>query len=133
MKRKTDAERSETEKIFWKIQGSEVFERKGQEIDLMGELIALCDSMRKNKVPDREWSLGEDYGFTMADLMTGSYCALAELHAGQHSETYAALCAVATIYQPSAYGYDYERGTGEETVYEAIGYHLFDPINDKMI
>jgi hypothetical protein len=133
MKRKTDAERSEVEKIFWRIQGSEVFERKGKEIDLMGELIALCDAIRKNKVSQREWLLGEDYGFTLSDLLTGAYYALAELHAGKRSDTYAALCAVATIYQPSAYGYDYERDTGEETVYEGISYHLFDPINDKMI
>jgi len=133
MKRKTDAERSEHEKIFWKIQGSEVFEKKGQEIHLMWELIALCYSIQQNKITEREWYLGEDYGFTMGDLIVGAYYALEELHGGQYSDTYAALCALGSIYQPSAYGNSYEAGTGEETVYEAIGYHLFDPINDKKL
>ena len=90
-------------------------------------------AITKTETESREWFLGEDYGFTMADLMIGAYYALSELHGGQYSDTYAALCALGAMYQPNAYGSSYERDTGEETVYEAISYHLFDPINDKMI
>lgn len=88
-----------TETAFNHIANSSLFRLNGQEIDLCGALIDLCDAI-KGDDDESKWSLGEFGECSLDSLLIGAYWALSEWHAGQWSPEYAALCAIGSIFDP---------------------------------
>lgn len=77
---------------------SAVFRTDGERIDLPDALIDLCRAI--NKEGETDWYMGEGSEACLSDLIPGAYWALAECHSGQNSDTYAALCALGSIFSP---------------------------------
>jgi hypothetical protein len=88
-----------TEEIHASILASSVFRTGGPPIDLCASLIALADAIKAE--PETDWNIGEYTEACLSDLVVGAYWALSEWHAGQWSDSYAALCALGGIYSPN--------------------------------
>lgn len=90
--------------IHTRITSSEVFRTDGPEIDLPAVLIELGQAVHAlNHDDDTEhiWgTIGEHTEAPLGDLIVGAYWALSEWHAGQESNSYAALCVLGQVYSP---------------------------------
>lgn len=82
------------------IINSSIFRLNGPPVDLCRSLIALVASIKAE--PDTDWSIGEHTEASLDNLVVGAYWALVEWHAGQESISYAALCALGTIFKPGS-------------------------------
>jgi len=81
---------------------SEVFRIDGAKINLPKKLIELADAIKAEDETD--WSMGEFTEAPLSDLIPGAYWSLTEWHGGQASESYAALCALGSIFGPGMSG-----------------------------
>lgn len=69
---------------------------------------AFIDQITKlsNVIADYEgdtesiWSIGESGEYTLDSLLVGSYWHFTEWHAGQSSNSYAAMCAIGRVFNP---------------------------------
>lgn len=77
---------------------SEVFRLNGPKIALPEKLIELAEAIKSEEETD--WNMGEFTEAPLSELIVGAYWALTEWHAGQWSESYAALCALGGIFSP---------------------------------
>jgi hypothetical protein len=82
------------------IMRSEVFRCDGPAIDLPRALTLLARAVHGRELPESVWSLGDYTESPLGDLLVGAYWSLTEWHAGQWSPSYAALCAVGTVFKP---------------------------------
>ena len=87
-----------TQEIYEEIMASEVFRMDGESIDLPEKLIELASAIKSEDETD--WNMGEFTEAPLSELIVGAYWALTEWHAGQWSESYAALCALGGIFSP---------------------------------
>jgi len=108
-----------TEEAYNLIMESEVFRTNGPKIDLPQALIDLCEAI--NAEEETDWSLGEFNEAPLSDLIPGAYWSLTEWHAGQYSATYAALCALGSIFSPGLSKPPTEDMCGEYSAYEFCG------------
>jgi hypothetical protein len=108
---------SPTEKAFDSIMESELFRLNGPAIDLCGSIIDLCNAIQAEK--ETNWSLGEFGECSLDSFLVGAYWALTEWHGGQASDSYAALCAIGSIFSPGMSGPPTEEDS-EWTAYEAV-------------
>lgn len=88
----------QTTDIYEEIMASEVFRLNGPKIALPEKLIELAQAIQAENETD--WNMGEFTEAPLSELVVGAYWALTEWHAGQWSESYAALCALGEIFQP---------------------------------
>lgn len=87
-------------KAYNKIAESEVFRRDGAKIDLPAALIALGNAVHEYD-GEIDWSLGEHNEASLDSLIVGAYWSCTEWHAGQSSDSYAALCTLGSVFSPS--------------------------------
>ena len=107
-----------TETAFNRIMNSELFLIDGEKIDLCEAIIELCDAIQADE--ETNWHLGECGACCLADFLPGAYWALAEWHAGQASDSYAALCAIGSIFSPGRCSNTPEEDDSEWPAYEAV-------------
>ncbi len=81
---------------------SAVFRTDGEKIDLPAALIDLCRAINAEPEDDEgtDWYMGEGNEACLCELVVGAYWAMTECHGGQNSDTYAALCALGSIFSP---------------------------------
>jgi len=108
-----------TEEVYNLIMESEVFRLDGTKIDLPQALIDLCEAI--NAEEETNWHLTNGMEADLSDLVCGAYWSLTEWHAGQYSATYAALCALGSIFSPGMSGPPTEEEYGEYSAYELCG------------
>lgn len=116
--------------IYNEIITSNVFRTDGPAIDLPALLLELGQAVHAAEDPD--WYLGEHTEDPLSELIVGAYWALTEWHAGQASDTYAAMCALGEVFKPGCTG----PPTPEESEWSAYmligqhfgGYVLFEPL-----
>jgi len=87
-----------TLEIYTEIIQSAVFRLSGKRIDLCGALIELCNAI--NAEEETDWYMGGGEEACLSDLIPGAFWAMTECHAGQSSDSYAALCALGSIFSP---------------------------------
>ena len=87
-----------TEAAFNYIMQSALFRLNGEKIDLCASLITLADAIKAEE--ETNWSLGESLECSLDSLIVGAYWSLTEWHAGQASDSYAAMCALGAIFSP---------------------------------
>lgn len=87
-----------TQEIYEEIMASEVFRLNGPKILLPEKLIELAEAIKSEE--ETNWNMGEFTEAPLSELIIGAYWALTEWHAGQWSESYAALCALGGIFSP---------------------------------
>lgn len=105
---------------YWAIMQSRVFRTDGPDIDLPAVLIDLANACHAEETDEFIWSdLGGHTEATLGDLLIGAYWSLTEWHAGQWSDTYAALCAIGRVFRPGCTNGP-EPESGEATAYELI-------------
>lgn len=75
-----------------------LFRPRSEKVNIIDALTELANEVNNNNEVD--WSLGECGETTLADLIIGAYWALSEWHAGQWSDSYAALCALGNVFSP---------------------------------
>ena len=84
--------------------------------ELHQEIIGLLDLI--NDVYDDStetlWCIGEFEACSLFDFIVGAYWHYTEWHGGQSSETYAALCALGSIYSPGMTTIESEEGAARE-------------------
>lgn len=81
---------------------SNVFKLNGPSIDLPRALCLLGKALSKYDLPEGIWEeLGEFEEACLGDLVVGAYWACTDWHAGQFSDTYAALCSLGNVYSPN--------------------------------
>ena len=109
-----------TKQLHSEILASDIFRTDGPTIDLPAKLIELCDAIKAED--DTDWSIGESTDASLDNLIVGAYWALSEWHGGQSSDTYAALCALGSIFSPGMTSLDEE--SPEYIPYEMINAHF---------
>lgn len=87
-----------TQEIYDEIMASEVFRIDGESINLPEKLIELAQAIQDEE--ETNWNMGEFTEAPLSELIVGAYWSLTEWHAGQWSESYAALCALGGIFSP---------------------------------
>lgn len=88
------------ESLYDSIMASEVFRLDGPAINLPEALMNLANAVHADESDEIDWYMGEHTEACLSDLLPGAYWALTEWHAGQNSETYAAMCAVGQVFNP---------------------------------
>jgi hypothetical protein len=68
--------------------------------EILVSLIELCDLINKTEDTE-EWIYIEGNYGSIPDLLGGAYWHLTEWHAGQSSMSYAAMCAIGSIFSPN--------------------------------
>ena len=112
-----------TEEIYNEIMASDIFRLGGPRIDLPQALIDLAAAI--NAEEETDWDIGAYIGEPpLSELVVGAYWALTEWHAGQASDTYAALCALGTIYKPNMEGPPGDEDGSAFDAYQMIGEHF---------
>lgn len=106
-----------TKEIFQEIMKSDLCYLAGPRIDLEQKTLDLCAAIKAEKETD--WNTGESEGFSLADYITGAFWAFSQWHAGQNSQSYAALCALGSIFSPGMCDGP-EPESGEQIAYEAV-------------
>jgi len=88
--------------------------------DMVEAIRVLAATISATQTDEDVWSIvGEhDYG-SLSDLIVGAYWHFYDWHAGQHSNSYAALCALGSIFQPGMTSGP-ESDSGEQDVYQAL-------------
>ncbi len=82
------------------ILASSLFRIDGERIDLPAKMIELADAVKAAPDDESIWYIGEFSEACLDDLIVGAYWAFSEWHAGQASDSYAALCALGSIFNP---------------------------------
>ena len=83
-------------------------------------LTRLCDEIKETETDEFIWGeVGEFGEFNLGDLLVGAYWHFVEWHAGQSSQSYAALCALGSIFSPGM-SCEPEPETGEHSAYELL-------------
>ena len=113
-----------TEKIFDRIQESNLFRINGNEIVIITELSKLCDCINQDEIIlDNDinslWEIGEYTDFCLDDLIIGAFWAMTDCHEGQYSESYALLCKLGEIFTPNMSSLESENDS-VKYVYEQI-------------
>lgn len=114
--------------LFHTIQCSTLCCIHGPEIDLCRATIELCAAINETETDETLWdSVGEFGEFTLGDYLAGSYWAFHEWSGGQNSDTYAAACAVGTVFSPGMTCLpDEEDGGGEWAAYDLVNQYFQD-------
>lgn len=103
------------------IMNSEVFRLDGKPIDLPRALRLLGNAVHNHETDEFIWSaLGEHTEAPLGDLIVVAYWSLTEWHAGQSSPSYAAMCALGTVFSPGCSSAP-EPDSPEYSAYELIG------------
>ena len=118
---------NKVEKAFKEITNSNLCLMRGKEIDLAESIIELCKAIKATEEVD--WNLGELGLFTLSDFIAGSYWALSELHGGQYTAEYEALCCLGEIYTPSILSLGAEIDCGEWDAYELCCQYAFNQVS----
>lgn len=105
-------------RLYNRIMQSEVFLLNGKPIDLPQAIIALTNAVHSYD-GEIDWYLGEGTEAPLGDLIVGAYWALTEWHAGQSSDSYAALCALGQVFSPGCNSGP-EPDSGEAAAYELV-------------
>ncbi len=114
----------ETKTIADRIFSSSLFRLNGERIDLCSELIALVNAIKAEPDDDDSWLYyGEGGECSLCDFIPGAYWALTELHAGQFSDSYRAMCALGRIFSPGMSSLD-DDNCGEKAAYDAVNEHF---------
>jgi len=91
------------------------------DFDLNASIIELCDEINAFDGDTEDWVyIGEFVECTVSDFLIGAYWALTEWHGGQYSDSYAAMCAIGTIFSPGMTSGP-ESESCEYDAYEAVG------------
>jgi len=106
-----------TKEIFLEIMKSDLCYLAGPRIDLEQITLDLCAAINAEKETD--WHLGECETFSLSDYIIGAYWAFSQWHGGQTSQSYAALCALGSIFSPGMCDGP-EPESSEQMAYEAI-------------
>ena len=106
-----------TKEIYQEIIKSDLCYLAGPRIDLEQMTLDLCAAIKAEKETD--WYIGEGETFSLSDYIIGAFWAFSQWHAGQNSQSYAALCALGSIFNP-AFCDGPEPDSSEEIAFEAI-------------
>lgn len=87
--------------------------------ELPALFIQLCEQIKEQPDTESLLSLGECGECDIASLIVGAYWHFTEWHAGQYSDSYAALCALGSIFQPG-YTDGPEPESSEQYAYESL-------------
>jgi len=69
--------------------------------EVTSKLVELCNLISNYEGDTEDWCYIGEYGYiTLSDLIIGSYWHFTTWHGGQNSDSYAALCALGSIYSP---------------------------------
>jgi hypothetical protein len=86
-------------KAYYQILQSSYFRTNGPDIDLAEVALQLVDQIKE---ADEDWVyIGEDEYLSLTDLVICLYWVFTDCHAGQGSDSYAALCQLGTIFSPN--------------------------------
>lgn len=89
------------ERAFHRIMRSSMWRTDGEAINLPAALIELGNAVADNETDESTWSLGgESLNCDLGSLIVGAYWSCTGWHAGQSSDSYAALCALGRVFSP---------------------------------
>ena len=106
-----------TKEIYQEIIKSDLCYLAGPRIDLEQMTLDLCAAIKAEKETD--WNIGEFETFSLSDYIIGAFWAFSQWHAGQNSQSYAALCALGSIFTPGMCDGP-EPESSEQTACEAV-------------
>ena len=69
---------------------------------LASVFVKLCDLLNNDDISAEEWACIGEYSYCcLSDMLVGAYWHYIDWHGGQSSESYLALCAIGSIYEPN--------------------------------
>ena len=87
--------------------------------DVTRAIIDLCALIQSEETDECTWSIGEYGHCDLGAFIVGAYWHYTEWHAGQASESYAALCALGGIFSPGM-SHGPEPETAERDTYQLL-------------
>lgn len=82
-------------------------------------LTVLANYLHNNETDENIWYVGEYGDFTLSDLIAGAYWHFTQWHEGQNSKTYAAMCALGSVFSPGMCS-DPEADSPEKFVFDQL-------------
>ena len=93
---------------------------------VMDGIILLCDHINQEEDTEQIWEY-QKHCVAIMDFLPGAYWHFTAWHGGQDSKSYAALCAVGSIFTPGMSALDLDNGGESETYWQlerlAENYH----------
>lgn len=87
---------------------------------ITAEIIELCELIKMTETDESTWSIGEFGECDLGSFIVGAYWHYTEWHGGQSSMSYAALCALGSIFSPGMSS-EPEPDSSEFAAYERLG------------
>lgn len=111
---------------YERIMASRLFRTDGEIIKLSQAFIDLVAAIKNEDTDSINWEMGDCTEACLSDLVVGAYWAFTECHGGQDCITYAALCALGTVFQPGCTGPPKSPEEGEWVAYEQVTFWLLN-------